>query len=118
MGSDPLIGTALEHYVLERRLGAGGMGVVYVARDEKLGRSVAIKLLPGGRDADTQARQRFQREIRLAATVEHPDVVPVYDGGFSGDHFFIAMRLIRGPSLGELLVAEGPLDPGRALRLF
>ncbi|MDQ3728756.1 MAG: serine/threonine protein kinase [Actinomycetota bacterium] len=118
MGEDPLVGTELEQYRIERPLGKGGMGVVYVARDMALNREVALKLLPPGLFNDSGARKRFQREIESAVRIEHPHVVPVYDAGYDGKHFYIVMRLVDGPDLGGVLEAEGPLPEARALRLL
>jgi serine/threonine-protein kinase len=117
MQTDPLIGRELEHYRIVRRVGAGGMGVVYVARDLKLLRDVAVKVLPSSLAENAEARQRFQREIRLAAGVEHPNVIPLYDAGYAEGYLFIVMRLISGPDLGRVL-DDGPLSQGRALALL
>lgn len=116
-GIDPLIGNEVDGYVLEDRLGAGGMGVVYRAFDRGLNRHVALKLLAPHLTSDGNARRRFQKEITAAAAVDHPNIVPVYNAGVDGDgNFFIVMRLIEGQDLGDL-VRDGPLDLGRALRL-
>jgi serine/threonine protein kinase len=117
VATDPLIGSELDQYRIDFRLGAGGMGVVYRARDLNLGRDVAVKVLPSTLAGETEARQRFQREIRLAAGIEHPNVVPLYDAGYAQGHLFIVMRLIDGQDLSQLL-AVGPLGRPRALALI
>lgn len=117
MASDPLIGQTLGNYEIGERIGAGGMGVVYRATDLVLGRPVAFKVLAAHLLEDATARTRFQREIRSAVAVEHPNIVPVYAGGFEADHFFLAMRLVNGPNLSTLIAGDGLTDE-RALRLF
>ncbi len=104
-------------YILEERLGAGGMGVVYRAFDRGLRRPVALKLLAPHLTQNEEARKRFQKEITSAAAVEHPNIVPVYDAGVDDGDFFIVMRLVDGPDL-ETLLKQGPLSIERALHLF
>ena len=103
-------------YELVALIGAGGMGEVWIAEDHVLQRRVAVKLLALNMATDPQFRARFQQEITAAASVEHPNVVPVYDGGFD-ERFFIVMRVIDGPDLRHL-ISDGGLEPERAMRLF
>lgn len=110
-------GTTLGSYTIERRLGSGGMGVVYLARDERLDRGVALKLLPpwvGGRPA---AERRFIQEAKAASRRDHPNIETIYEFGRTADgRLFIAMAYYEGETLRER-IARGPLDPGTALDL-
>ncbi|HSJ94788.1 MAG TPA: protein kinase [Gaiellaceae bacterium] len=110
-------GTRLASYTVESVLGRGAMSVVYEAHDARLGRRVALKVLALSRDGAAPLRERFLRESRLAASVDHPNVIPIYEAGEAGDVFYIAMRLVRGTDLRELLAREGPLPPERALAI-
>ncbi len=93
-------------YKIERKLGEGGMGVVYAARDEQLARMVAIKTIREG--GEPRARERLQREARLAASVNHPNVCQVFEAGEEGGELFIAMELLEGDSLAAR-IAAGPV---------
>jgi serine/threonine protein kinase len=104
----------IAHYRIVRRLGAGGMGVVYEAFDERLERRVAVKLLRHDA-ADPNAGPRLIREARVVARVVHPLICQVYDLGDAGGRPFLAMELVEGEALGDRL-ARGPLPPGDALR--
>jgi serine/threonine-protein kinase len=115
--SDRLIGTQIGDFRLDARLGHGGMGVVYRATDLALERTVAIKVLAPHLLDDATARARFQREIQSAVAIEHPHVVPVYAAGYDNGAFFLAMRCVDGPDLGEVLAEEGPLPESRAMRI-
>mgnify|MGYP001137583986 CR=1 FL=1 len=97
---------------IEGVLGRGGMGVVYRATELRLGRPVALKLIAAG--ADPSARERFEREARAAAAIEHPNVVPVYAAGEEDGHLYLVMRHVPGTDLQALLRREGRLGPGRA----
>ena len=90
------------------------MAVVYRARDERLGRLVALKVLAPALAADGEFRRRFTAESRAAAAVDHPHIIPVYEAGEAGGALFIAMRLVTGGDLRQVLAREGPLPPGRA----
>src|SRR5262245_10359678 len=115
--TDRLLGTDLAGYRLESVLGRGGMGVVYLATDLRLERKVALKLVAPELADDARFRERFLRESRLAASLDHSHIVPVYGAGETDGQLWIAMRYVQGTDLGALLDKEGPLDPGRALEL-
>jgi serine/threonine protein kinase len=107
-------GSRLAGYVLEGMLGAGGMAAVYRARDERLGRVVALKLLAAELTKDEGFRRRFLREARAVAAVDHPHIIPVYQAGEADGVLFIAMRIVRGGDLREVVSREGGLPPLRA----
>jgi serine/threonine-protein kinase len=107
----------LGRFEIERELGHGGMGVVYVAREKGLDRQVALKLLTPQLAAEPQFRERFEREARLVAALEHPNIVPIYAAGEIADELFIAMRLVPGEDLQQRLDREGALEPERAVAL-
>ena len=111
-------GSLVGGYRVERPLGAGGMAVVYRARDERLGRLVALKVLAPALAADGEFRRRFTAESRAAAAVDHPHIIPVYDAGQVGGALFIAMRLVSGGDMRQVLDREGPLPPGRAAQFL
>ena len=114
MPLDP--GTHLGPYEIVKLLGAGGMGEVYRARDSRLDRIVAIKILPVALSADSDRLHRFEREARSASALNHPNIVTVYELGQHGATRYIAMELIEGKTLRELLVA-GPLPIRRAIEI-
>src|SRR5262245_12207753 len=101
-------GTRVGNYVLVDELGRGGMGVVYLAEDQRLGRRVALKALPASVATNTDLRQRLRREARAAATISHPGVAVVYALEEIDDHLFIASEYVRGESLRSA-IAQGPL---------
>jgi serine/threonine-protein kinase len=103
------------HYAIERKLGEGGMGVVYAARDERLQRGVALKRMLSLGD-DEMARKRFWREARAAASVNHPNVCQIYEIGEEAGELFIAMELLEGEALSERL-RRGPMSPAQAIPL-
>jgi CHASE2 domain-containing sensor protein len=105
-------------YRIEAPIGRGGMGVVYRATQLALERAVAIKLIATDRAEDPVFRERFERESRLAASIEHPNVIPVYEAGDDDGLLFIAMRLVEGTDLAELLERAGALEPSRTARLI
>ena len=115
--ADPRLGTRLAGYRIQALLGRGGMGVVYLA--EQLGphRPVALKLLLDPATASEAFRERFLRESELAATIDHPNVLPVYDAGETDGVLWIAMRYVDGTDLAALLEREASLTPGQALAL-
>ena len=110
-------GTTVGGYQIHQAIGRGGMGVVYVATQLTLGRHVALKVIAPELAADPAFRERFRRESRVAASLEHPNVVTVYEAGEVGDILFIAMRLVSGRDLREIIHAEGALHPRRAAAL-
>lgn len=105
-------------YSLQRELGRGGMGVVYLARDVQLDRDVAIKVLPTHLARDSAARQRFLREARMAAGLSHPHIVPIHRVGEAGRFVFFVMSYVEGETLGERLRTRGPLPPAEAMRVL
>ena len=111
------IGSDFLGYRIEELIGQGGMGVVYRAYDLRLKRTVALKLIVPELALDERFHARFARETELAMSLEHPNVVPVYDAGDVDGRFYLAMRLVEGTDLGALLRAEGALDPARALAI-
>ena len=110
-------GTKLGGYRVERLLGSGGMGTVYLATQESLNRPVALKLLNPSLTSDETFRARFRREGEVQAALDHPHIVPVYEAGESDEGLFLAMRFVRGSTLKDLVDA-GELDPARTLRLL
>jgi serine/threonine-protein kinase len=96
-----MIGTKLSHYVINSHLGTGGMGEVYQATDSKLGRSVAIKLLPEAFAQNVERVGRFEREARMLASLNHPNVAAIYGVEESGGRKFLVMELVPGPTLAE-----------------
>jgi len=110
-------GTMLAGYRIERFLAQGGMGVVYLASQVSLGRPIALKLIAPERARDDDFRERFLRESRLAASIDHPNVVPVHEAGEEDGLLYVAMRYVDGPDLGALLRAAGELEPQRAARI-
>ena len=111
-------GSRVAGYLLEEQAGAGGMAVVFRARDERLGRPVALKVLAPGLAADADFRRRFLRESRAAAAVDDPHIIPVYEAGEAGGVLFIAMRYVSGGDVRGLLRREGPLAPGRVAAII
>lgn len=111
-------GALVAGYRIEELLGRGGMSRVYRAEQVALKRSVALKVLNPDLSNDAAYRERFLRESRLAASIEHPNIVPVYDAGEADGHLFIAMRLVYGTDLRTLLQTEGTLAPARALSIL
>ena len=118
-GGRPLEPTAIiAGYRIEEVLGRGGMGVVYRATQLALERAVAIKLIASERAGDPVFRERFSAESRIAASIEHANVIPVYEAGEDDGLLFIAMRLVEGLDLGRLLARPGPLAPERTVRVI
>src|SRR5215475_5741118 len=115
--SSRLIGHTISHYRILRKLGGGGMGVVYEAEDIRLRRRVALKFLSEGLAKNQQALERFEREALAASTLDHPNICTVYDFGQYEGQPFIAMQLLEGQTLahrimGRPLYIESVLDLG------
>ncbi|HTO89424.1 MAG TPA: protein kinase [Thermoanaerobaculia bacterium] len=109
-------GTRLGPYEILGPIGAGGMGEVYRARDTRLGREVAVKVLPEALSSDSGRLRRFEKEARSASALNHPNIVTIYDIGESGGTSYIAMELVEGTSVRELL-AEGALAVRKLLAI-
>src|SRR5437899_422939 len=105
-------------YSLQRELGRGGMGIVYLARDVQLDRDVAIKLLPPHLAHTADARDRFVREARMAAGLSHPHIVPIHRVSETRGFVFFVMSYVEGETLGERLRVRGPLAPAEATRVM
>ena len=116
--ADLAIGSTLAGYRLDALIARGGMGVVYRATHLGLERSVALKVIAGELAGREGFRERFLRESRLAASLDHPAVVPVYDSREVDGELIVAMRLVSGGDLRKLIDREGPLPPARAIALL
>lgn len=108
----------LDSYVLLERLGEGGMGTVFKARNWKLGRTVALKLIRADRLMQANGARRFQREVHVAAQLDHPNVVQAYDAGQVGDRHFLVMEYVEGTDLDRLVRKSGPLPVASAASYF
>ncbi len=117
VSDDPRVGTEVAGYRIESMLGRGGMSVVYLAEDLRLKRRVALKLLAAGLAEDGSFRDRFLRESELAASIDHPNIIPIYEAGTAEDLLFIAMRYVDGRDLNERL-HEGRSDPAAAIGIL
>lgn len=111
-----MIGQLISHYRITQQIGAGGMGVVYLARDEQLDRDVAIKVLAPGILGDDEARARFRSEAQLLAKLNHPFIEMVFDFGTTDGREYIVLEYVPGKTIRELL-ADGPLEEDEVLRL-
>ena len=109
-------GTEVAGYRVLRELGRGGMGLVYEAEHLRLGRRAALKLLTPDMAADSNVRERFVQESRLIAAIDHPNIIPIYDAGESGDTLYIAMRLVAGrrPREADRPRGQGSAPSGRS----
>jgi serine/threonine protein kinase len=117
--SDPLeVGSRIANYRIEAPIGTGGMGSVFRARDERLGRQVALKVLRPDLARDRDFRLQFIRESKAAAAVDHPNIIPVFEAGEIDDLLFIAMRYVSGGDVQSLLNREGSLSPSRATSII
>ncbi len=106
-------GSLVAGYRLEEQVGAGGMAVVFRARDERLGRMVALKILAPALADDEAFRQRFIRESQAAAAVDDPHIIPVFEAGEARGVLFLAMRYVPGGDMRTILYRDGPLPrPG------
>jgi hypothetical protein len=114
---EPNLGAVIGGCRLIRVIGRGGMGVVYLAEQEALHRQVAVKVISSEFAGDPAFRRRFERESRLAAAIEHPNLVPIHAAGEDDGRLFIVMRLIAGTDLRVVLAEEGALPPARAVEI-
>ena len=112
-----LVGRQIASYRIEREIGRGGMAVVYRARDLRLDRTVALKLLAPELARNDTFRNRFSHESRVAAAIDHPHIVPVFEAGETDGVLYIAMRYVEGSDLRHLLDRQGPLTLPTALRI-
>jgi hypothetical protein len=112
------VGTEVAGYRVASFIGRGGMAVVYRAEDLRLGRNVALKLLAPELSKNERFQQRFMRESRLAAAIDHPNIIPIYEAGEVGGMLYIVMRYVEGSDLKQVIEREGPLDPVRVSQLL
>jgi eukaryotic-like serine/threonine-protein kinase len=110
-----MIGQTFDHYLIESKLGEGGMGVVYKARDTRLDRTVAIKVLPDAKIADPSRKQRFAQEAKAASALNHPNIVTIHDIRSQDGTDFIVMECVDGQTLSELIPSKG-MRPPQALK--
>jgi serine/threonine-protein kinase len=109
-------GSTFAGYEVESVVGAGGIGVLYRARQVRLDRPVALKLVEPDVARDPVTRERLRREARTVAALDHPNVVPLYEAGEQDGNVYIVTRWVEGTELGTLIHVQGPLEPGRAAR--
>jgi len=112
-----LIGKTLAHYEIIDLLGKGGMGEVYRARDTRLAREVAVKVLPAALSANSDLRARLEREARTISSLNHPHICVLHDVGREGDIDFLVMEYIEGQTLADRIEEKGPLPPGETLKI-
>ena len=108
-------GTKLGPYEIQSPLGAGGMGEVYRARDTRLDRTVAVKILPSHLSANPEAKQRFDREARSISSLNHPNICTLYDVGQQDGVDFLVMEFLEGETLADRLI-KGPMPPDHVLK--
>jgi serine/threonine protein kinase len=111
-------GTTVAGYRIEALIGRGGMGAVYRGHEEGLGRKVALKVIAPELAQDQRFRERFLRESRIAASLDHPHVIPIYQAGEQDGVLFLAMRYVEGSDLAKVVAEEGALEPRRAVDLL
>src|SRR5437870_7164991 len=116
MKESPTINTNISHYRILSKIGAGGMGEVYLAQDTKLDRKVAIKFLPERLVADEQARKRLVREARAAAKLDHPNICSIYEVGEDDGRSFIVMQYVEGETL-DVRIKRAPVDLSESLSI-
>lgn len=116
--TNPRVGSEVAGYRIEAVLGRGGTAEVYRAVDARLGRNVALKLLVTDLAGDERFRERFLQESRLAASLDHANVIPIYEAGEADGLLYIAMRFVEGTDLEALIDRGGPLEPARALDII
>ncbi len=110
-------GFKVDRYLLLDLIGQGGMGRVYLARDTRLNRRVALKILAPERVNNPRAVARFQREARVGAQLQHENLVRIYDFGEANGRYFLVMEFIEGKTIGQLISEQGPMPPATASRL-
>ncbi len=110
-------GSTIAGYEVESVVGAGGIGILYRARQLRLDRPVALKLVESDTAQDPVIRERLRREARTVAALDHPNVVPLYEAGEEDGTVYIVTRWVEGTELGTLIQRDGPLEPVRAARL-
>jgi serine/threonine protein kinase len=110
-------GSTFAGYEIESVVGLGGLGVLYRARQLRLDRPVALKVVEAELARDPVVRERLRREARAVAAIDHPNVVPLYEAGEYDGTIYIVTRWVEGTELGILIGEEGPLEPGRAARI-
>jgi serine/threonine protein kinase len=118
MPADPRLGATIAGYRIESRIARGGMSVVYLADDLRLRRKVALKLLDEELAEDDRFRERFIKESEIAASMDHPNIVPIFEAGEADGILYIAMRYVAHGDLGVLVRREGRLRPARALGIL
>jgi serine/threonine protein kinase len=102
-----MLGRTVAHYRIQKRIGAGGMGVVYQSQDMQLGRSVALKVVRDDAQVDEKARERLLREARTASALNHPNICAIYEAGIAEGETYIAMELVEGQPLSAIIGADG-----------
>src|SRR5262249_14293040 len=116
--ADPRLGTTVGGYRIDSLIGRGGMSVVYLAEQVRLERKVALKLIAPDLAEDPKFEERFVRESKLAASLEHPNIVTVYEAAETDGVLYLAMRYVARTDLKRLIDAEGALEPGRAASII
>ena len=104
-------GTSFAEHVIRGVCGRGGMGIVYRATHVPLDREVALKVITPAYSGDQEFRRRFRREFRATASIQHPNVIPIYHAGEHDGLLYVTMRYVDGTDLARLLAAEGRLEP-------
>ena len=110
-------GSTIAGYEVEAVVGSGGIGILYRARQVRLNRPVALKLVEAEVAREPVVRERLRREARTVAALDHPNVVPLYEAGEEDGTVYIVTRWVDGTELGTLIQRDGPLEPGRAARV-
>ncbi len=116
--ADLAVGDVFAGHRIDAVAGRGGMGLVYKAHDLMLDQTRALKVISGDHVHNERFRERFRREIKLAASIEHPHIIPVYHAGEEGEVLYVVMRYVEGTDLQQLLEDEGRLEPGRAVSVL